>query len=44
MVLRTIEIPQFHFDKVIDVLVVLVVRVPQVHSWRRQSCSHGCTC
>ena len=27
MVLRTIEIPQFHFDKVIDVPVVKVVRV-----------------
>ena len=30
MVLRTIEIPQFHFDKVIDVPVVQVVPVPHV--------------
>ena len=30
MVLRTIEIPKFHFDKVIDVTVVQVVRAPQV--------------
>ena len=36
------EIPQFFFDKVIDVPVAMVVRVPQVPSWRRQSCSHGC--
>ena len=30
MVLRTTENPQFHFDKVIDVPVVQVVRAPQV--------------
>ena len=30
MVLRTIEIPQFHFDKVIDVPDLQVVRAPQV--------------
>ena len=34
MVLLNIEIPQFHFDKVIDVPVVQVVRAPQVASWR----------
>ena len=44
MVLRTIEIPQFHFDKVIGVRVVQVEQVPLVPSWRGQSCSHGCTC
>ena len=30
VVLRTIEIPQFHFDKAIDVPVVQMVRAPQV--------------
>ena len=42
-VCRTIEFPQFFFDKEIDVPVVQVVRFPQVPSWRRQTCSHGCT-
>ena len=31
-------------DKVVDLRVLLVVRVQQVPSWRRQSCSHSCTC
>ena len=44
VVLRTIEIPQLHVDMVFDVPVVQVVRVPQVPSWRRQSCSHSCAC
>ena len=38
-VLHITEIPQFLVDQVIDVLVVQVVRVPRVPSWRRQSCS-----
>ncbi len=40
----TMEIPQLLVDTVIDVPVVQVVRVPQVPSWRRQLCSHSCTC
>ena len=44
MVLVIMGIPQLLFiDKVIDDPVVLVVRVPRVPSWMRQSCSHGCT-
>ena len=38
------EIPKLLVDKVVDLLVTLVVRVPQVLSCRRQSCSHSCTC
>ena len=33
-VLRALEFPQSLFDKVVDVTVLLVVRVPQVPSWR----------
>ena len=44
VVLRTIEIPQLPVDTVFDVPGVQVGRVPQVPSWRRQSCSHSCTC
>ena len=40
---RTIEISQL-LVKVIDAPVMLVVRVPQVPSWRRQLCSHSSTC
>ena len=40
---RTIEIPQY-VNKVIDAPVMQFVRVPQVPSWRRQLCSHSCTC
>ena len=36
------EIPQL-LDKVIEVPVVQDGRVPHVLSWRRPSCSHGCT-
>ena len=36
------EIPQL-LDTVIDVPVVQDERVPHVLSWRRPSCSHGCT-
>ena len=36
------EIPQLP-DTVIDVPVVQDERVPHVPSWRRPSCSHGCT-
>ena len=44
MVLVIMGIPQLLFiDTVIDDPVVLVVRVPRVPSWMRQSCSHGCT-
>ena len=39
---KTIEIPEFFVDMVIDVLVVRVVQVPQVASWRRQPRSHSC--
>ena len=31
---KTIEIPEFFVDMVIDVLIVRVVQVPQVASWR----------
>ena len=34
---KTIEIPQFLVDKVVDVPVVRDVQVPQVPSWGRQS-------
>ena len=34
-----IGIPQLPVDKVVDVPVLLVERVPHVPSWRRQSCS-----
>ena len=37
----TMEIPQLLLDEVVD---VLMARVPQVPSWRRQLCSHSCTC
>ena len=38
----TIDIAQLLYT-VIDVPVVQDERDPQVSSWRRQSCSHGCT-
>ena len=41
MVSLTMEIPQLLLDEVVD---VLLARVPQVPSWRRQLCSHSCTC
>ena len=40
---RTTDIPQLLYT-VIDVPVVQVGRVPKVPSWRRQLCSHSCTC
>ena len=42
MVSLTMEIAQLLFDVVVHVPVVQVERVPQVLSWRRQSCSHSC--
>ena len=39
---KTTENPEFFVDMVIDVLVVRVVQVPQVASWRRQPTSHSC--
>ena len=44
MVSLTMEIPQLPVDTVIDVPVVQVGRIPQMPSWRRQLCSHSCTC
>ena len=41
---QIIETSQFLLHKVVDVPVLLVLRVPQVPSWRRHSCSHSCTC
>ena len=38
-VLVTMEIPQLLVDTVVDLPVLLVVLVPQVPSWRRQTCS-----
>ena len=46
IVLRTFAIRQSLFDMVVNAPVFQVVqveRVPQVPSWRGQSCSHGCT-
>ena len=40
---RTMLFPQFVLGKVIVVPVVQVERDPLVPSWRRLSCSHGCT-
>ena len=40
--LRMLSFRQWH-GFLIDDPVVLVVRVPRVPSWMRQSCSHGCT-
>ena len=37
MVSETMEVPQLLVDKVVDVPVMLVVRLPHVPSWRRQS-------
>ena len=42
IVLRTIEIPQFHFDKVIDVPVVQVERAPSAVVESRGVLSASC--
>ena len=43
---RTIGTSQLRVDKMVGgrCPYLQVVRVPQVPSWRRQLCSHSCTC